>query len=131
MPGKGPGQSRSEMEFVKHAEGKLVRSRKFSYDRGNKLLHKKPARGGPEGRPAKDPDELCMTSELIEVLSGNGTWQQLAAEYATHKMALLLATNGDLSEGRDLITEVGAIPAWTERARIVNENLEALKSLSH
>ena len=50
IPGKGPGQSRSEMEFVKNSEGKLIRSRKFSFDRGNKFQHKKPARGGPEGR---------------------------------------------------------------------------------
>lgn len=50
-PGNKPGQSRSEMEFVKNKDGNLIRSRKFSYDRGNKLQHKKPARGGPEGRP--------------------------------------------------------------------------------
>jgi len=54
FPGKGPGQSRSEMEFVKNSDGKLIRSRKFSFDRGNKFQHKKPARGGPEGRPANE-----------------------------------------------------------------------------
>ena len=54
VPGKGPGQSRSEMEFVKNKKGKVVRSRKFSFDRANKFQHKKPARGGPEGRPANN-----------------------------------------------------------------------------
>jgi len=54
FPGKGPGQSRSEMEFVKNSEGKLIRSRKFSFDRGNKFQHKKSARGGPEGRKADE-----------------------------------------------------------------------------
>lgn len=54
IPGRGPGQSRSEMEFVKNADGKLIRARKFSYDRGNKLQHKKPVRGGPDGRGPYD-----------------------------------------------------------------------------
>lgn len=50
FPGKGPGQSRSEMEFVKNSTGKVIRSRKFSFDRSNKYQHMKNARGGPEGR---------------------------------------------------------------------------------
>ena len=54
FPGKGRGQSRSEMEFVKNSDGKLIRSRKFSFDRGNKFQHKKSARGGPEGRKANE-----------------------------------------------------------------------------
>lgn len=54
IPGKGPGQSRSEMEFVKNADGKLIRARKFSYDRANKIQHKKRVRGGPDGRGAND-----------------------------------------------------------------------------
>lgn len=54
IPGKGPGQSRSEMEFVKNADGKVIRARKFSYDRANKLQHKKRVRGGPDGRGAND-----------------------------------------------------------------------------
>lgn len=54
IPGNGPGQSRAEMEFVKNAEGKLIRARKFSYDRANKLQHKKRVRGGPDGRGAND-----------------------------------------------------------------------------
>lgn len=49
-PGKGPGQSRAEMEMTKNADGKLIRTRKFSYDRANKFQGKKPLRGGPEGR---------------------------------------------------------------------------------
>jgi len=51
IPGKGPGQSRSVMTYFKNATGRVVRSFKDSYDRANKFIHRKPLRGGPEGRP--------------------------------------------------------------------------------
>jgi RHS repeat-associated protein len=50
-PGKGPGQSRAEITRVKNSEGKTIRTYKDSYDRANKFQHRKPLRGGPEGRP--------------------------------------------------------------------------------
>jgi RHS repeat-associated protein len=52
QPGKGPGQSRSEMKIYKNQDGKVIKTQKDSYDRGNKFQNKKPLRGGPEGRPA-------------------------------------------------------------------------------
>ena len=54
VPGKGPGQSRAEIKTVKNADGKLVRSQKDSYDRAGKFQHRKPLRGGPEGRKPSD-----------------------------------------------------------------------------
>lgn len=54
IPGRDPGQSRSEMEFVTNADGKLIRARKFSYDRGNKFQGKKRIVGGPDGRGQDD-----------------------------------------------------------------------------
>ena len=50
-PGKGPGQSRSEYVRFKNKNGKVIRTYKDSYDRANKFKHRKPLRGGPEGRP--------------------------------------------------------------------------------
>jgi len=50
-PGRGPGQTRSEMKVVKNSEGKTVRTYKDSYDRAGKFQHRKPLGGGPEGRP--------------------------------------------------------------------------------
>lgn len=49
-PGIGPGQSRSEYVRIKDAEGKTIKTYKDSYDRANKFQHRKPLRGGPEGR---------------------------------------------------------------------------------
>lgn len=49
-PGKGPGQSRAEYIRYKNKDGKVIRTQKFTYDRANKFQHKKPLRGGPEGR---------------------------------------------------------------------------------
>ena len=56
FPGNGPGQSRAEIEIVKNSEGKVIRTRKFSYDRANKFQHKKRTRGGPDGRK-QDEDQ--------------------------------------------------------------------------
>jgi RHS repeat-associated protein len=50
-PGKGPGQSRAEYVRYKNEKGETVRSYKDTYDRANKFQHRKPLRGGPEGRP--------------------------------------------------------------------------------
>ncbi len=50
LPGKGPGQSRAEIKSVKNADGKVVRTQKDSFDRAGKFQHRKPLRGGPEGR---------------------------------------------------------------------------------
>jgi RHS repeat-associated protein len=49
-PGKGPGQSRAEYVRFKNQFGKVIKTQKFTYDRANKFQHKKPLRGGPEGR---------------------------------------------------------------------------------
>ena len=51
VPGKGGGQSRAEYVVTKNKEGKTIRTYKDSYDRANKFQHRKPLRGGPEGRP--------------------------------------------------------------------------------
>jgi hypothetical protein len=48
-----PGQSRSEYVTYKNRDGKVIRTYKDSYDRGNKFQGRKPLRGGPEGRPAQ------------------------------------------------------------------------------
>jgi uncharacterized protein RhaS with RHS repeats len=50
-PGKGGGQSRAEYVRYKNSDGKTIRTYKDSYDRANKFQHRKPLRGGPEGRP--------------------------------------------------------------------------------
>ena len=50
-PGKGPGQSRAEYVTIKTKDGRTIRTYKDSYDRANKFRHRKPLRGGPEGRP--------------------------------------------------------------------------------
>jgi hypothetical protein len=49
-PGKGAGQSRAEYTRVKNANGKTIKTHKDSYDKANKFQHRKPLRGGPEGR---------------------------------------------------------------------------------
>jgi len=49
-PGKGPGQSRAEYTRYKNQDGKVIRTYKDSYDRGNKYQGRKSLRGGPEGR---------------------------------------------------------------------------------
>jgi RHS repeat-associated protein len=46
-----PGQSRAEYTYWKNAQGKVIRSYKDSYDRANRFMHRKPLRGGSEGRP--------------------------------------------------------------------------------
>ncbi len=53
-PGKGPGQSRAEYVRYKNQDGKVIRTQKFTYDRANRFQHKKPMRGGPEGRQQND-----------------------------------------------------------------------------
>ena len=53
-PGKGSGQSRAEYVRYKNKDGKVIRTHKDSYDRANKFQHRKPLRGGPEGRPQND-----------------------------------------------------------------------------
>lgn len=50
-PGRGPGQSRAEITTVKNKAGKTIRTYKDTFDRANKFMHRKPLRGGPEGRP--------------------------------------------------------------------------------
>lgn len=50
-PGRGPGQTRAEYIRYKNTDGKVIRTRKDSYDRAGKYQHSKPMRGGPEGRP--------------------------------------------------------------------------------
>jgi len=52
-PGKGPGQSRAEYVRFKNRQGKVIKTYKDSYDRGNKFQGGKPLRGGPEGRPSQ------------------------------------------------------------------------------
>jgi len=52
-PGKGPGQSRAEYVRYKNRQGKVIKTYKDSYDRGNKFQGRKPLRGGPEGRPVQ------------------------------------------------------------------------------
>ena len=49
--GNGPGQSRTEINVIKNNEGKTIKTYKDSYERANKFQHRKPLRGGPEGRP--------------------------------------------------------------------------------
>lgn len=49
-PGRGPGQSRSEMTIIRNADGKVIRTHKDSFDRAGKFQHRKHLRGGPEGR---------------------------------------------------------------------------------
>ncbi|GAB6010446.1 hypothetical protein, partial [Dysgonomonas reticulitermitis] len=51
VPGKGGGQSRAEYVVIKNQDGKTIRTYKDSYDRANTFQHRKPLRGGPEGRP--------------------------------------------------------------------------------
>jgi len=51
VPGKGGGQSRAEYVVIKNQDGKTIRTYKDSYDRANTFRHRKPLRGGPEGRP--------------------------------------------------------------------------------
>jgi hypothetical protein len=53
-PGNGPGQSRAEIVSIKNKEGKTVKTYKDSYDRANTFQHRKPLRGGPEGRPQNE-----------------------------------------------------------------------------
>ncbi|MEP7147804.1 MAG: RHS repeat-associated core domain-containing protein [Acidobacteriota bacterium] len=50
-PGRDPGQSRAEIVTVKTRGGRLIRSYKDTFDRANRFKHRKPLRGGPEGRP--------------------------------------------------------------------------------
>jgi len=52
VPGRGPGQSRAEIVTIKNSSGKTIRTFKDSFDRSGKFMHRKPLRGGPEGRPA-------------------------------------------------------------------------------
>lgn len=47
---KSPGQFRAEYVRIKNKDGKVIRTYKDSYDRGNKFQGRKPLRGGPEGR---------------------------------------------------------------------------------
>ncbi len=54
VPGKGPGQSRAEIVTVKNQKGETIRTHKDSFDRAGKFQHRKPLRGGPEGRPQDD-----------------------------------------------------------------------------
>ncbi|MBA3673950.1 MAG: hypothetical protein H0W75_03180 [Chitinophagaceae bacterium] len=51
---KSPGQSRAEYVRIKNSSGKVVKTYKDSYDRGNKFQGRKPLRGGPEGRPQNE-----------------------------------------------------------------------------
>jgi RHS repeat-associated protein len=46
-----PGQSRAEYVRYKNSDGKVIKTHKDSYDRANNFQHRKPLRGGPEGRP--------------------------------------------------------------------------------
>jgi RHS repeat-associated protein len=46
-----PGQSRAEYVRYKNKDGKVIKTYKDSYDRGNNYQGRKPLRGGPEGRP--------------------------------------------------------------------------------
>ncbi len=41
-PGKGPGQSRAEYIRYKNKDGKVIKNVKDSYDRANKIQHRKP-----------------------------------------------------------------------------------------
>jgi len=50
VPGRGPGQSRSEYVIIKNKQGKTIKTYKDSYDRANIFQHRKSLRGGPEGR---------------------------------------------------------------------------------
>ncbi len=53
-PGKGPGQSRAEYVRYKNQQGETIRTYKDPYDRANNFQHRKPLRGGPEGRPQSE-----------------------------------------------------------------------------
>ncbi len=49
-PGVGPGQSRAEYVRYKNEAGETIRTYKDTYDRAGVFQHRKPLRGGPEGR---------------------------------------------------------------------------------
>jgi hypothetical protein len=53
-PGKGSGQSRAEYVRYKNESGKVIKTHKDSYDQAGNFVHRKPLRGGPEGRPQKE-----------------------------------------------------------------------------
>ena len=48
--GKDGGQSRAEYTRFKNPDGKTIKTYKDSYDRANRWKHRKPLKGGPEGR---------------------------------------------------------------------------------
>jgi RHS repeat-associated protein len=50
QPGVGPGQSRAEYVRYKNEAGETIRTHKDTYDRAGIFQHRKPLRGGPEGR---------------------------------------------------------------------------------
>lgn len=50
VPGRGPGQSRAEITVIRNAAGRVIRTFKDTFDRANRFMHRKPLRGGPEGR---------------------------------------------------------------------------------
>jgi hypothetical protein len=53
VPGRDPGQSRTDYVVIKNQNGDTIRTYHDSYDRaGNWVGPRKPLRGGPEGRPA-------------------------------------------------------------------------------
>lgn len=54
VPGRGPEQSRAEIVTVRNKDGKTIRTHKDLYDRSGKFQHRKPLRGGPEGRKQDD-----------------------------------------------------------------------------
>ena len=48
--GKGGGASRAVYTVIKDSKGRVIKTFKDSYDRANRFMHRKPLRGGPEGR---------------------------------------------------------------------------------
>ncbi len=50
LPGKGPGQSHAQIVTYKNMSGNVIRTFKDSFDRAGRWMHRKPLRGGPEGR---------------------------------------------------------------------------------
>ncbi|MEW6746581.1 MAG: polymorphic toxin-type HINT domain-containing protein [Planctomycetota bacterium] len=52
VPGDRGGASRAEYHVWKNAEGRVIKTYKDSFDQHNRWEHRKPLRGGPEGRPA-------------------------------------------------------------------------------
>ena len=53
-PGNGPGQTRAEYVRIKDEKGNVIKTYKDTFDRANKFQHRKPLRGGPEGRPQNE-----------------------------------------------------------------------------